>query len=87
MSSPAVKVCVVGAGISGLSAAVHLVQQDCPPPPMHVSVVILESRDRIGGRMYTVQHELGGRRKPLDLGAQWIHGGSQRNTLYNLAEK
>ena len=84
MSSPAVKVCVVGAGISGLSAAVHLVQQDCPPCPMHVSVVILESRDRIGGRMYTVQHE---GQKPLDLGAQWIHGGSQRNTLYNLAEK
>lgn len=42
------KVIIVGAGIAGLRAAAVLLEKD-------IDVVVLESRDRIGGRMLTVQ--------------------------------
>lgn len=38
------RVCITGAGISGLRAADLLLQSDC-------SVTIFEARDRIGGRV------------------------------------
>jgi monoamine oxidase len=57
------KVLVIGAGASGLAAAQTLQSKGC-------SVTVLEARDRIGGRIHTV--ELGGNK--IDLGAQWIHG-------------
>ncbi len=44
---------------------------------------MLEARDRIGGRIHTVRDGAAG--LPLELGAQWIHGGCPGNTLYNLA--
>lgn len=56
-------VLVVGAGIAGLAAAQKL----------HASgfqVVVLEARDRIGGRIWT-DRSLG---VPIDMGAAWIHG-------------
>jgi monoamine oxidase len=52
-------VIVIGAGIAGLTAARALTQRG-------VDVQVLEARDRIGGRVWTVDR--------LDLGAQWIHG-------------
>ncbi|WP_325788754.1 NAD(P)/FAD-dependent oxidoreductase [Arthrobacter koreensis] len=54
---------VVGAGVSGLSAARALASQG-------QKVVVLEARDRIGGRLHT--ERLDGR--VTDLGASWIHG-------------
>jgi monoamine oxidase len=57
------KVLVIGAGASGLAAAQTLLSKGC-------SVTVLEARDRIGGRIHTI--EQGGNK--LDLGAQWIHG-------------
>ncbi len=62
-SSREAEVLVLGAGISGLAAARTLVDKG-------VSVILLEARDRIGGRMWT-DTSLG---LPLDLGASWIHG-------------
>jgi monoamine oxidase len=56
-------VLVLGAGIAGLAAAHALAEAG-------LHVIILEARDRIGGRMWT-NHSLG---MPLDLGASWIHG-------------
>lgn len=57
------EVIVIGAGISGLAAARELVDAGR-------SVLVLEARDRIGGRIWT-DRSLG---LPLDLGASWIHG-------------
>ena len=57
------EILVLGAGISGLAAARALKDKGR-------KVVILEARDRIGGRIWT-DTSLG---VPLDLGASWIHG-------------
>lgn len=54
---------VVGAGVSGLSAARALAANG-------QRVVVLEARDRVGGRLHT--ERLDGR--VTDLGASWIHG-------------
>jgi len=56
-------VIIIGAGMAGLAAARLLRQDD-------YSVLILEARDRIGGRIWT-DNSLG---MPLDMGASWIHG-------------
>lgn len=57
------EVLVVGAGISGLTAARLLAEAG------H-RVVVLEARDRIGGRVHTERT----RDTITDLGASWIHG-------------
>ena len=58
------RVLVVGAGFAGLSAARALRQSG-------VQVIVLEARDRPGGRVLT-DHSLG---FPIDLGPSWLHGG------------
>jgi monoamine oxidase len=68
-------VLVLGAGIAGLAAARTLVKKG-------LHVIILEARDRIGGRMWT-DHSLG---IPLDLGASWIHG-VKKNPITELAKE
>ena len=57
------RVIVIGAGVSGLTAARELADRG------H-DVLVIEGRDRIGGRTWTV--DLAG--APADLGGSWIHG-------------
>ena len=57
------RVIVVGAGVSGLTAARELVAGGA-------DVTVLEARDRIGGRTWTA--DVAGAR--IDLGGSWIHG-------------
>lgn len=67
------RVLVIGAGMAGLSAASRLAKD--------FDVMIVEGRDRIGGRIYTTRSPGGA---PLELGANWIHGG-EKNPVHGLA--
>lgn len=58
---------VVGAGIAGLTAARLLARSGR-------RVVVLEARDRVGGRVWSDREAGGG--AVTDLGASWIHGVS-----------
>ncbi len=69
-----VDVVVVGAGLAGLSAATQLTGQGR-------SVVVLEARDRVGGRMIRQQVIEGGW---IDLGGQWI--GPTMTSILELAK-
>lgn len=55
-------VCIVGAGFAGLQAARTLTRAG-------KRALVLEARDRVGGRVHTVRLEDG---TPVDLGGQWI---------------
>src|SRR6478609_4856426 len=59
------QVLIIGAGAAGLSAAVELSRAG-------LRVEILEARDRIGGRMFTVYDPT--LNHPIELGAEFVHG-------------
>jgi monoamine oxidase len=56
---------VIGAGVAGLAAARMLAEAGR-------RVALLEARDRIGGRIHTVQAVQG--QLPVELGAEFVHG-------------
>ena len=59
------QVVIIGAGASGLAAACKLGESG-------FSVLLLEARDRIGGRIFTRREP--GCAAPIELGAEFIHG-------------
>ncbi|CAI9753270.1 unnamed protein product [Fraxinus pennsylvanica] len=63
-------VIVIGGGISGIAAA-HMLQN------ASFKVILLESQDRIGGRICT-DYSFG---CPVDMGASWLHGVCNENPL------
>ena len=71
---------IIGAGMSGIAAASTLKKKG-------VSVIVLEARDRIGGRTYSVPSTAAGKSFFADLGASWIHGitGNPLNALAKAA--
>ena len=60
-----VRLIVVGAGVAGLTVAGAATE-------VGAEVVVLEARDRIGGRTWTAPFGPGA----IDLGAAWVHGPS-----------
>lgn len=67
-----VEIIVIGAGASGLKATSVLMEAGC-------KVLVLEGRDRVGGRCHTVDG--------FDVGASWIHGGQAGNPVYHIAQQ
>lgn len=59
------EVVIIGAGLSGLAAAQSLCSEG-------VKVRVLEARDRIGGRVYTLHDP--SFPMPVELGAEFVHG-------------
>jgi len=70
------RVLVVGAGAAGLAAADVLARAGVP-------VVLLEARNRIGGRIYTHYDELSP--VAIELGAEFVHG--KPPALINIIER
>jgi monoamine oxidase len=64
-----VDVVVIGAGAAGLAAAAELRARGA-------TAVVLEARDRVGGRVFTDTTKLG---TPFDLGASYVHAVEQGN--------
>ena len=71
------QVLVIGAGIAGLAAARKL-------HDIGVDVIVLEARDRTGGRIHTYTNWRG---PAIDIGASWIHGAGPANPVAKLARK
>ena len=70
------KICIIGAGISGLRCADTLIQNG-------FRVTILEARDRLFGRAHQARLPSG----PLiDLGPNWVHG-TDHNPILDLAKE
>ena len=67
--------CVVGAGFAGLTTARRLVARG-------QSVVVLEARDRVGGRIWTEALPDG---TPIDRGGAWF--GPRHNAAFSLARE
>ncbi|MBF2028476.1 MAG: FAD-dependent oxidoreductase [Oscillatoriales cyanobacterium C42_A2020_001] len=73
--SQSTDVVVIGAGVAGLAAASKLQAAGW-------QVVVLEARDRIGGRVFTNRTwEI-----PVELGATWLHG-TEDNPLMELVQQ
>ena len=68
-------VCVVGAGYAGLAAALRLKQAGA-------KVIVLEARNRVGGRSLTAPLEGGGW---VDYGGQWV--GPTQERFYALIKE
>jgi monoamine oxidase len=67
------EVLVIGAGVAGLAAAACLTLAGR-------RVVLIEARDRIGGRVHTIRPA--GAAQPIELGAEFVHGHA--NALWPL---
>src|SRR5215813_6967216 len=71
-----VDVAVIGAGAAGIGAARRLREAGT------VSMVVLEARERVGGRVHTIAPA----GFPLDRGAEWLHS-ADRNPLAPIAQR
>jgi monoamine oxidase len=71
-----IDVAIIGAGAAGLGAARALEDSG-------LSVIVLEARDRIGGRAHTIMAAPG---IPFDLGCGWLHS-ADRNSFVRIAKQ
>jgi monoamine oxidase len=66
---------IVGCGPAGIGAAIELQKAK-------VNFILLEARNRIGGRAFTDKHTFD--HVSVDVGAEWIHKYGPNNALYYL---
>ncbi len=71
-----IDVAIIGAGAAGLGAARTL-------EGAGLSVIVLEARDRIGGRAHTIMAAPG---IPFDLGCEWLHS-ADKNDFVGIAKQ
>ena len=77
MSLPSsVDIAIIGAGAAGLGAAHALQNSD-------LSVIVLEARDRVGGRAHTIEAAPG---ILFDLGCGWLHSAN-KNSFVDVARQ
>lgn len=80
------RVCVVGGGIAGLSSCVEIFRL-CDREGIEVEIILLEGRNRLGGRIHTSTLLTTTSDKvnvKVELGASWIHG-IENNPIISLA--
>ncbi|CAH2321622.1 peroxisomal N(1)-acetyl-spermine spermidine oxidase [Pelobates cultripes] len=77
MASQPPAVLIIGSGISGIAAAQKLYAHGFR------NLKVLEAKGRTGGRIWSQSYGKGF----VELGAQWIHGPSPGNPIYQLALK
>ena len=70
-------VIIVGCGPAGIAAAIEFEKSS-----KKINYVLLEARDRVGGRVITDRISFG-ENVPVDLGAQWLHHYRPENPLYS----
>lgn len=76
------EVIVIGGGVAGLTAARELRTK------FNYNVIVLEARNRIGGRIHSDSSTFGSTNtSTIDLGAAWIHGYSQENPLFQIVKE
>src|SRR6185369_13920387 len=63
-------VIIIGAGFSGLAAALYLYKKD-------INVIVLESRDRISGRVFSYPMDPS-ENLVIELGAEWVGNSHTR---------
>lgn len=73
MSNEKPQIIIIGAGASGISAGVKLIENGFD------NLIILEASDRTGGRIETIKFSEGF----IDLGAQWV-SGERNNAVYEM---
>ncbi|KAJ0418477.1 putative flavin-containing amine oxidase [Aspergillus carlsbadensis] len=76
-ATQSVDVVIIGAGLAGLTAAHEILRAG-------LSCVVLEARDRVGGKTWSMQLENG--QGTIDLGAAWINDTNQ-SRVYGLARR
>lgn len=76
MSHNEIEVVIIGGGAAGIAAGQHLRQAG-------IDCLIVEARDRLGGRAWTVTDESG---HALDLGCGWLHS-ADRNPWSEIAAR
>jgi len=77
VASTEVDVLVLGAGYSGLGAALYLEKNN------NKNFLVLEANDYIGGRVKNVMID----NASVPLGSGWIHKADENHTVYQLAKK
>ncbi len=76
LGRPGERIAVIGAGVAGATAARELADSG-------FSVVVVEGRDRAGGRLHTIETD--NWPVPVELGASWVYDASRNTVAAELA--
>ena len=77
-------VLILGAGAAGIGAARRLLEKKNDGVANNLKVIVLEARNRVGGRAWTSDELQCG--LELDHGGKWIHGSTSQNPRNPMTE-